>query len=180
MQSSDFATTALAARLLGAYAPTDQAQGAKESIGRARRWLLENRPETTDDLAFRLLGLKWLGAPASDVRQAAGALRAIQRPDGGWAQTQSSTASDAYATGLALLALNQGGRVPATDPAYRRGMSFLLGTQRPDGTWFVRKWCRGYNTYFDAGFPYGKSQFISLPATCYAMMALATAIEEPK
>jgi hypothetical protein len=56
----------------------------------------------------------------------------------------------------------------------------LLETQRPDGTWFVRKWCHGYNGYFDAGFPHGKNQFISLPATCYAMMALATAIEEPR
>ncbi len=180
MQSSDFATTALAARVLGAFPPKGHAQEARESIGRARKWLQENRPESTDDLAFRLLGLKWLDAPSGEVAEAAQALRSIQRKGGGWAQNTSMKTSDAYATGLALLALNQAGGVPATDPAYRSGLAFLLETQRPDGTWFVRKWCHGYNGYFDAGFPHGKSQFISLPATCYAMMALATAIEEPR
>lgn len=180
MQSSDFATTALAARLLVGYAPKGHEREAEAAVGRARGWLRENSPRTTDDLAYRLLGLKWLGAPAGDVRQAADALRAAQRPDGGWAQTAVSTAGDAYATGLALLALNQGGGVPPTDPAYRRGVGFLLETQRPDGTWLVKKWCRSYNGYFDAGFPHGKSQFISLPGTCYAMMALATAVEGPE
>ncbi len=180
MQSSDFATTAMAARVLKAYAPTDAAPRAAEALARARAWLSENSPETTDDLTFRLLGLNWLDAPPEDIREAVEAVRAIQRGDGGWAQVATSKASDAYATGLALVALNQGGGVPVTDPAYQRGLAFLLETQRPDGTWFVRKWAHGYNTYFDAGFPYGKSQFISLPGTCYAMMALALAAEPSK
>ncbi len=177
MQSSDFATTAMAARVLKAYAPKDAGPRADEALARARAWLLENRPETTDDLTFRLMGLKWLGATPDDIRKAVEAVKAIQRDDGGWAQVRTSKSSDAYATGLALVALNQGGGVPVTDPAYRHGVAFLLETQRPDGTWFVKKWAHGYNTYFDAGFPYGKSQFISLAGTCYAMMALASAVE---
>jgi hypothetical protein len=177
MQSSDFTTTALAARVLRAYAPKDEVDRADRAIVAARRWLLENSPTTTDDLAFRLLGLSWLGASSDDVQGAAEALRAAQREDGGWAQVSTAQASDAYATGLALLALHQGGGVPATDPAYRRGVTFLLETQKSDGTWFVRKWANEYNKYFDAGFPYGKSQFISLPATCYALMALAQVVE---
>jgi len=67
--------------------------------------------------------------------------------------------------------------VAVADPAYRRGVAFLLGTQAEDGTWFVRKWAHGYNTYFDAGFPYGKSQYISLAGTCWAAMALSLAVE---
>jgi hypothetical protein len=180
MQSSDFATTAMAARVLRAYARNGQAEPADRALDRARAWLLDNSPETTDDLSYRLSGLKWLGAPADDVRKAADALRAIQRDDGGWAQLPTSDQSDAYATALALLALNQGGGVPASGPAYRRGLAFLLEAQKPDGTWFVRKRANSYNSYFDAGFPYAKSQFISLPATCYAMMALASAVDPPE
>src|SRR5262249_32493656 len=134
-------------------------------------------PETNDDLAFRLLGLKWTEAPAKEISRAAEALRAKQRSDGGWGQLDSSRVSDAYATGLSLLALHRGGGVPVGDLAYRRGVEFLLSSQRPDGTWFVRKWSHEYNPYFDAGFPHGKNQFISLPATCYAMMALSLAAE---
>jgi hypothetical protein len=177
MQSSDFATTAMAARVLKAYAPKDRADRADEAIARGRAWLQGHAPATTDDLVFRLLGLKWLGAPEDDVRGAVEALRAIQREDGGWAQVRTSSTSDAYATGLALLALSQGGGVPVADPSYRRGVAFLMTSQRPDGTWFVRKWSHAYNRHFDAGFPHGKSQFISLPATCYAMMALSLAAE---
>ena len=89
----------------------------------------------------------------------------------------SSPASDAYATGLALLALGRGGGVPVTDLAYRRGVAFLLEGQGADGTWYVRKWSHGYNRHFEAGFPHGRSQFISLAGTCYAMMALARAVD---
>lgn len=177
MQSSDIATTAMAARVLQAYAPAGCAEPADASLARARSWLSAATPETTDDLAFRLLGLKWLDADPAAVRDAIAPLRSIQREDGGWAQLPTSKQSDAYATGLALFALNQGGGVPASDPAYRRGIAFLLETQKPDGTWAVRKRANAYNTYFEAGFPHGKSQFISLPATCYAMMALSLAAE---
>src|SRR3954462_9058998 len=68
MQSSDFATTAMAARVLKAYAPADRTEQTDQSIARARAWLRENSPETTDDRVYRLLGLKWLGADANDLR----------------------------------------------------------------------------------------------------------------
>jgi hypothetical protein len=173
MQSSDFTTTAMAARIVKAYIPSDGAGTARESVRKAREWLESNRPQTIDDLAFRLLGLAWTDAPRAARDEAVRDLKAAQRGDGGWAQLASSKESDAYATGLALLALHRGGAVEPCDCPYRRGVAFLLSTQRPDGTWFVRKWSHAYNQYFDAGFPFGKNQFISLPATCYAMMALA-------
>lgn len=179
MQSSDFTTTAMAARVLRAYAPKDRAEQANEAVALARTWLLENSPDTTDDLAFRLLGLKWTEASSDEVQRAVKPLREAQRSDGGWSQVSPSGESDAYATGLALVALHQVG-VSTDDPAYRRGVKYLLETQKPDGTWFVRKRANGLNRYFDAGFPYGKSQFISLGATYYAAMALASAVETPK
>jgi hypothetical protein len=179
MQSSDFATTALAARVLQAYHPEDLAEPTRVALARALKWVRENAPGTTDDLAFRLLGLKWLGAESREVQEAAEALRAGQREDGGWAQVPSARKSDAYATGLALLALHDGGGVPVADKSYGRGVAFLLETQRPDGSWYVRKWAHEYNKYFDAGFPHGKSQFISIVGTCYATMALAQAVDSP-
>jgi hypothetical protein len=102
-------------------------------------------------------------------------------PAAGWRLAQlPDRENDAYATGLALDALDQGGGVPVTDPAERRGVALLLDTQGAKGTWFVRKRTLDYNKYFDAGFPYGKDQFISLPGSCWATMSLALGIEPPK
>ncbi|HEU4752472.1 MAG TPA: prenyltransferase/squalene oxidase repeat-containing protein, partial [Armatimonadota bacterium] len=99
---------------------------------------------------------------------------AAQRPDGGWAQNPKLK-SDAYATGQALFALNQGAEVPASDPAYRRGVEFLLRTQDDDGSWFVNKSVMPGNLYFDTGFPHGQSQYISQVATGWATLALVLA-----
>jgi hypothetical protein len=81
--------------------------------------------------------------------------------------------SDAYATGTALVALHQAGRLPTTDPAYQRGVAFLLKTQREDGSWLVRKRSKPFQSYYESGFPHGKDQFISITATGWATTALA-------
>ena len=69
--------------------------------------------------------------------------------------------SDAYATGMVLVALEQGIGMPVSDRVYRRGVAYLLDTQESDGSWFVHKRAAASNAYFDSGFPYGKFQFIS-------------------
>jgi hypothetical protein len=71
-----------------------------------------------------------------------------------------------------LFALHQTGGVPADDPAYRRGVEFLLRTQLADGSWFVPSRCFPALEYSGSGFPHGRSQFISAAATCWATMAL--------
>ena len=81
-------------------------------------------------------------------------------------------ASDAYATGLALYALHQGGGVAVDHPAYRRGVEFLLRTQLADGSRFVASRSFPIVEYSKSGFPHGRSQFISAAATCWATMAL--------
>ena len=176
VQSSPFTTTALAAFVLQRYGPKEDAARADRRLARAKEWLLKSRPRTTDDKAFRLLGLHWLGARAEERQRAAGQLVGEQRPDGGWAQ-QANMPSDAYATGLALVALHQAGGVAAGDPAYQRGVAYLLKTQRKDGSWFVKTRAIPSNPYFESGFPHGKSQFISYAATCWATMALTRAVE---
>lgn len=121
---------------------------------------------------MQLLGLTWSNAEPGYLRNAAAALIAQQRPDGGWAQL-STLETDAYATGQALVALLQSEQVAVTDPAVRRGMDYLLRTQQRDGSWLVRTRAFPFQTYRDAGFPHGKDQFISAAGTSWAVMALS-------
>jgi len=95
-----------------------------------------------------------------------------QRPDGGWEQTDEM-GSDAYATGSALVALHFAGNLKTNDPAYQRGVAFLLKGQQKDGSWLVRSRSKPFQTYFESGFPHGKDQFISMAASGWAATALA-------
>ena len=174
LESSDFTATALSVRALEAYADGSTRQMADLRVDVARSWLVGSGTVTTEDDAFRLLGMRWAGAGGREIRSGVDALIESQRGDGGWAQ-ESGMTSDAYATGQALVALGEGGELPTSDEVYRRGVAFLLGTQEGDGSWFVRS--RDYpgrprNPYFDSGFPHGTSQFISTAATSWAAMAL--------
>jgi hypothetical protein len=123
---------------------------------------------------FRLLGLQAAGALEEEVGNAARELVASQRADGGWGQLDTLD-SDAYATGSALYALHVAGGLASDDPAYRRGLTFLLGTQHEDGSWWVPTRSRPVQRYFESGFPHGRDQFISCAATGWATTALALA-----
>jgi hypothetical protein len=102
------------------------------------------------------------------------ALLAQQRADGGWSQLPTLS-SDAYATGQALVVLAKTGVIQVNHPAYRRGVQYLMKTQFADGSWYVRTRAIPIQPHFDAGFPYGKDQFISAAATNWAVMALSFA-----
>lgn len=67
--------------------------------------------------------------------------------------------------------------VPISDPAYQRGVQYLLKTSKPDGTWHVQTRVFPFQKYFESGFPYGKDQWISAAATSWAVMALTLTIE---
>lgn len=177
MQSSRFTMTAMALQIITRYAPKDYAAEVEQRLARARTWLLSAPVKTSEDRAFRLLGLKSCGASAGERSGALRELLAGQRLDGGWARLPGLK-SDAYATGQALFALHEGGELAASDPAYRKGVEFLLRTQDDSGAWFVNKEVMPGNFYFDTGFPYGQSQFISHSATGWATMALLLAAEE--
>jgi ankyrin repeat protein len=166
--------TAMAVRGLDVYAPPGLRGDIKGRIERARQFLRAATPTSTQDEAFKLLGLVWSGVPASDIALQVKRLLALQRPDGGWAQLPTM-APDAYATGQALYALQVGGVSPGGG-AYQNGVAYLLRTQLEDGTWFVRSRAFGFQPYFESGFPHGRDQFISASATAWATIALAYAL----
>jgi hypothetical protein len=170
-EASDFQFTALAVRGLQTYAPRGRSREIAVRIDQARRWLQSAEPMDTTDRVFQLLGLGWAKADPESITKAAANLVGEQREDGGWAQLPT-LASDAYATGLALYALHEGGGVPADHAAYQRGVEFLLRTQLADGSWFVASRSFPIVKYSTSGFPHGRSQFISASATCWATMAL--------
>jgi ankyrin repeat protein len=174
LESSEFEITAVAMRAIQAYAPKTQRADYEKAVWRAADWLRTARPSTTADRAFQLLGLKWAGDDEDTLQNAVLALLGEQRADGGWGQL-SSMASDAYATGQALVALNESGNVAVTDSACKRGVEYLLSTQLEDGSWCVRSRAIPFQPYFESGFPHGHDQWISAAATNWATMALITA-----
>jgi ankyrin repeat protein len=163
--------TAMSMRALQAYAPASQRAAYKVTIDRAAGWLAKATPRRAEGRAFHLLGLHWSNAGAASIQKAAKAILAEQRADGGWSQ-MPTLASDAYATGQALVALLQSGAATASDPAVRKGMQFLLRTQLADGSWYVPSRALPIQPHFESGFPHGKDQFISAAGSNWAAMAL--------
>ena len=175
---NDISRTARVAHMLGTYAmPARQAE-FEDRIARARAWLLAAKPKTNDDFAMLLVGLSWTGTPRPKVRSAANALMAQQRSDGGWGGNPNLP-SDAFATGEALYALRESGAVTPADAVHDRGVQYLLRTQYPDGSWYVRSRAVKAQPYFESGFPFGHDQWISAAATAYASMAIAASIKSP-
>lgn len=176
LESSHFNATALSLRALQLYAPKGRNEAVKHQIAQARQWLIKATPQTNEDRAFQLFGLHWSGADKATKQKAVAQLLAGQRSDGGWAQLPSMQ-SDAFATGQSLVALHRAGGLPINDPAYQRGVQYLLKTWKPDGSWYVQSRSFPFQKQFDSGFPYGKDQWISAAATSWAVMALALTLE---
>lgn len=178
LEGSDFTCTAIAVREIQAYGPKDRKSEMDGRVAKARKWLVSATPKTTEDKAFRLLGLKWAGADAQDIQKAAVDLMSEQNDDGGWAQARNLP-SDAYATGQVLVALNQGAGIPVRSPSYSKGTVYLLGSQDKDGSWHVKKRTIAFQPYFESGFPGEKDQFIGICGTSWATMALSLAVPAP-
>jgi hypothetical protein len=172
IESNDIEVTAMSMRSLQVYAPKALQAEFQQAINRARDWLLTAKPESTEERAFKLLGLYWARAPQAAIETASRELVADQRPDGGWAQTPTLT-SDAYATGQAIVALRESGMLKVDDPVYARGAQYLLNTQYEDGSWHVRNRANPLQAPFESGFPHGRDQWISAAATGWATTALA-------
>jgi ankyrin repeat protein len=162
---------ALAIRGLQVYTPPGKSAEAQSTIARTLAFVRKATPGDTQDQVFKVLALKWAGAPSGEVAREAERLRQLQRADGGWGQLPTM-ASDAYATGQAMYAMKAAGE-PVTSATYQKGTTYLLSTQREDGSWFVRSRAFGFQPYFDAGFPHGTDQFISAAATSWAAIALS-------
>jgi ankyrin repeat protein len=174
-----FTATAVAAHALQLYMPAQLRQETAERLARAKAWLLTARPQSTEDSTYRLFGLYWAGATGDETKRAAAELMALQRPGGGWAELPHMQ-PDAYSTGEALVALHEAGGVPVTDPAWRKGLQYLLATQDERGAWHVHTRMLSPAAvsppYLETGFPYGHDQFLSTDATCWAAIALMLAL----
>lgn len=178
IESSDVAVTALTMRALQVYAPAPMRPQYEAAVRAAGRWLAAQRPATTEARATQLLGLGWAGGGRNHIRTAARALTSEQRADGGWAQLPTLD-SDSYATGQALVALHDGAGIATSDPAYQRGVAFLLRSQHADGTWHVPSRALAIQPLFDIGFSHGGDSWISAAGTNWAAIALALASQAP-
>jgi ankyrin repeat protein len=172
LQQSIISRTASAIRAMKTYGWPARQDEFNQRIARAKHWLLDAKADTTYDKAERLVGLFYADATDQDLQLAAKDLVMVRRSDGGWAQTRYLD-SDAYATGLALYALRVTGQMKSGDEIYRAGVDYLLKTQMPDGSWFVRSRAMKLQPYFQSGFPYDHDQWISTAGTAWAVSAIA-------
>ncbi len=179
--SSEFTATATAVRAIRLYMPEELRSQTEASMRAAREWLSSTQPASTEDAAFRLMGLSWADASMDQIAAAERDLLAMQESAGGWPQL-SNYPPDAYSTGEALFALREAG-VPVTDAAWQKGLKFLISSQARDGTWRVRTRMVSPASvspaYFPTGFPYKKDEFLSYAGSCWAVMALLAALPEP-
>ena len=74
------------------------------------------------------------GKPRDTMQSCVDELLALQRADGGWSQTVPELKSDAFATGQTLYVLSLAG-FTAERAEIKRGIDFLVATQKPDGSW---------------------------------------------
>lgn len=175
-EPSPFQGTSWAIQAIRLFPRVGEESITDQSIERAMNWMRREMPANLNQRNHQLLGLVSGGERPEKLQDYVKSILAEQRPDGGWAQLPT-LASDAWATGQSLYALFQAGGVSVNDPAYQRGVGFLLRTQFDDGSWWVRNRTWPFQPHFDSGFPHGKDQWISIAGTAWAAMALLATIE---
>jgi hypothetical protein len=107
---------------------------ARQGREKAAAWLARTRPSaTTQALALWLFHDARAGRPPREIESRVARLLSRQNRDGGWGQDRG-LASDAYATGQALYFLSLAG-VKKDRKEVKRGVSFLVATQKEDGRW---------------------------------------------
>lgn len=171
-EASNFTATFVATRALKAYGNADQKEAIREKLEKVSKWTLQEKTKETEDLVFKLNLLVELDPSSEKVKLVAKSLREEQNLDGGWSQMQSLQ-SDAYATATSLYALLKSGTMEASDPRCQQAINYLLDRQKEDGSWFVSSRSNPFQEYFESGFPHREDQFISITATCWAMIVLA-------
>jgi hypothetical protein len=113
----------------------DAPKSQHAALSKALAWLNAAKPsDLHQDKALKvLLGVR-SGKPAKAMQKTIDELLALQRADGGWSQTVPELKSDAFATGQTLYVLSVAG-FTAERPEIKKGIDFLVTTQKPDGSW---------------------------------------------
>ncbi len=177
LEESAVTVTALAAIELDRFARQEHRPVTDKAVDNARKWLVTAPVKVNEDRTSRLWGLRRLRKSQDAGAQANLDAKTGQNQDGGWSSAEGLP-SDAYATGQTLARLLEAGESPQS-VTYQQGVKYLLKTRQPDGSWKLETRCKPIQIYFDNGDPHGKHQFISTPATAWAVVALAGAITEP-
>lgn len=175
LEESRAMCTVLSSYYMDRFADKVQRDEADAAIATSRTWLADAPLKSQEDFNAKLWSTTLLGKADEDSAAKRDAARNSvlqgQREDGGWSQLTDMN-SDAYATGQTLYVLLESG-TPKDDKAVRRAVEFLSKTQQDDGSWLVETRSKPIQLYFDNGDPHGKSQFISIAATSWAIAALA-------
>jgi hypothetical protein len=133
---SDEVATLLGYLALGPQVPADPKEKSevRDARDKAAAWLAKTKPtDTTQAVALRLLVKVRAGEPAKTLQAEIDQFLGRQNKDGGWGQLKSAP-SDAFATGQALYVLSLAG-VKNDREEVRRAVTFLVETQKQDGSW---------------------------------------------
>lgn len=171
-----FSATALSVKGIQYFLPAALQPIVKERLEHAKKWMMQTTPQTNEERIYQILGLSWCNGDPGFIKKQAAGLLAKQQADGGWSQLESLP-TDAYATGQSLYALNESGYLNTEDSSYKKGIAYLLNTQREDGSWKVQSRSYAVVPYVYSGFPHGENQFISAAGSNWATMALLLAVK---
>jgi hypothetical protein len=113
----------------------DAPEAQRAALAKAIAWLDAAKPSDLhqDKILKVLLGLR-SAKPRKTLQATIDKLLALQRADGGWSPTVPELKSDAFASGQTLYVLSLAG-FTAERSEIKRGMDFLVATQKPDGSW---------------------------------------------
>ena len=114
---------------------SDAPESQRAALSKAIAWLdAAKRSDIHQDKVLKVLMGARSAKPRETMQTTIDELLALQRADGGWSQTVPELKSDAFATGQTLYVLSLAGHT-AERPEIKRGIDFLVATQKPDGTW---------------------------------------------
>jgi hypothetical protein len=176
-EASHFTTNYVALRGLNRYGNAKHEVEIAARAAAVVKWLESAEATDTEDQVFRLRLAHELKLPSDKADHYVQKLLSEQDAEGGWGQ-KAGMEADAYATGSALVALHDAASISIQHDAWRRGLDYLLRTQKPDGSWHVVSRARPLQEYFESGFPHGKDQFISAFATGWATKALLISLAQ--
>jgi hypothetical protein len=110
-------------------------QSQRAALSKANAWFVAAKPVNShQEKVLKVILAARFAKPRETMQTTIDEFFALQRTDGGWSQTVPELKSDAFATGQTLYALSLAGYTPERSEI-KRGIEFLVATQKPDGSW---------------------------------------------